>query len=106
LPSSDDRLAAAVGLLAHVTQNDERPLAETMSRSEGDSNRPSVSELRFQRLLESPDLDSLFMGIRRVLPLMGRRANVLALANDVIDWNDSVRKKWAYSYVWPDKSGN
>jgi CRISPR system Cascade subunit CasB len=100
-----DRLAAAVGLLAHVEDNDERALALTMSLAE-DSNRPPVSELRFRRVLESPDLDSLFLGLRRLLPLMKNRANILELTNDVIRWNDSVKKRWAYAYKWPEKPGN
>jgi CRISPR system Cascade subunit CasB len=102
----NDRLAAAVGLLAHVERNDDRTLAETMSRQDDESKRPPVSELRFRRVLESPDLDSLFVGIRRVLPLMNNRANILALTNDVIYWNDSIKKRWAYEYIWPEKSEN
>lgn len=102
-PQLRDRLSAAVGLLAHVNVNDQCAFAESMSTKRDEADRPPVSEMRFRRLLESPDLDALFSGIRRVLPLMERRVNVLALANDVIQWGDSVRKRWAYDYVWPDK---
>ena len=97
-----DALAAAVGLLAHVEQDDDRKLVVTMSKPPEGSDRAPVSPLRFMRLLESPDLEALFTGLRRVLPLMGHRANVLALSNDVIGWSDVVKKQWAYDYVWPD----
>jgi CRISPR system Cascade subunit CasB len=104
----DERLAAIAGLLAHVTENDDRPLPLAMSKAPGDKpgDKPPVSELRFLRLLESPDLDALFSGLRRVLPLMRDRADVLALAQDVLFFHsgDSVRKRWAYSYQWPEKS--
>lgn len=102
----NDRLAAAIGLLSHVKQNHERALAKSMSQREGAGDRPCVSELRFRRLLESPDLDALFIGLRRVLPLMNHGVNVLGLANDLVHWGDDVKKRWAYSYEWSEKSKN
>lgn len=102
----NDRLAAVVGLLSHVKQNDERALAKSMSLRDATGDRPCVSELRFRRLLESPDLDALFSGMRRVLPLMNHGVNVQALANDVVHWGDAVKKNWAYQYDWPEKSKN
>lgn len=102
----NDRLAAVVGLLAHVRQDDERSLAKGMSLRDEGGDRPCVSELRFRRLLDSPDLDALFTGLRRALPLMNHGVNVLALANDVVRWDDSVKKNWAYQYDWPEKAKN
>lgn len=96
-----DGLAAAVGLLAHVEIDDDKDLAFRMSETAVDSDRLRVSELRFQRLLESPDIDSIFTGLRRVLPLMGKQANVIALTNDVVNWSDHVKRRWAYAYRWP-----
>ena len=106
MPYHNDRLAAVVGLLAHVKQNDQRALAKSMSLRDEGGDRPCVSELRFRRLLESPDLDALFIGLRRVLPLMHHGVNVFALANDLVYWGDAVKKRWAYEYDWPEKSKN
>jgi CRISPR system Cascade subunit CasB len=103
-PYQNDSLAAVVGLLAHVEQNDGRAPAKAMSQKGVGEDRPPVSELRFMRLLESPDLDSLFIGLRRALPLVKHSVGVLALANDVVHWGDAVKKEWAYSYEWPEKS--
>lgn len=102
----NDHLAAAAGLLAHIKQNDGRAPAKAMSQKEAGQDRPPVSELRFMRLLESPDLDALFTGLRRALPLAKHSVDVLALANDVVHWGDDVKKRWAYSYEWPEKSKN
>ena len=104
-PHLNDRLAAVVGLLAHVRQNDDRPLAKSMSgpRDEG-GDQTRVSELRFLRFLDSPDLDALFTSLRRLLPLMNHKANVLVLANDIVHWGDAVKKRWAYDYEWPEKA--
>lgn len=103
-PHHNDRLAAVVGLLAHVEHNEDRPPAEAMSDKGAGEDHPRVSELRFRRLLESPDLDTLFTGLRRVLPLMNHGVNVLALASDVVHWGDTVKKHWAYTYQWPEKA--
>ena len=105
-PYQNDHLAAVAGLLAHIKQNDGRAPAKAMSQKEPGQDRPPVSELRFMRLLESPDLDALFTGLRRALPLAKHSVDVLALANDVVHWGDAVKKRWAYSYEWPEKSKN
>jgi CRISPR system Cascade subunit CasB len=92
-----------VGVLAHIKANDARSPAQAMSERHPAEDPPPVSELRFRRLLDAPDADALFSGVRRVLPLMGS-VDVLALANDLMHWGDAIKKKWAYSYQWPDKS--
>ena len=99
----NDHLAAVAGLLAHVRQNTPQALPVAMSQRDGD--KPRVSALRFTRLLESPDIDTLFAGLRRTLPLLQHQADVLALATDVVNWGDTVKKRWAYGYDWPDKAG-
>ena len=99
----NDHLAAAAGLLAHVKQHQPQALPVAMSQRDGDKAR--VSPLRFTRLLESPDIDALFTGLRRALPLLQHQADVLALATDVVNWGDAVKKRWAYGYDWPDKAG-
>ena len=99
------RIAAIVGLLAHVKANESRPIPLAMSTCETGA-RPPVSELRFLRLLDSPDMETFFMGLRRVLPLMNDRVDVLALANDVFFWGDGVKKQWAYDYRWPEKASS
>ena len=117
---SKERLAAVCGLLAHVREDyfdkqegdttatagrsneDALPhLVSMMNASHPDERNP-VSELRFRRLLESPDTQSLFSGLRRALPLMGSRVDIIALANDVLYWGDRVKKKWAYNYRWAE----
>ncbi|MBN8441945.1 MAG: type I-E CRISPR-associated protein Cse2/CasB [Thauera sp.] len=102
----NDRLAAIVGLLAHVSEDRQGELAKAMSHKTTGEDRPMVSELRFTRLLESPDGDSLFVGLRRVLPLMSNSVDVVALANDILHWGDKVKKGWAYSYDWPAHSND
>ena len=85
-----------------MREGSEHNLAVAMS----EADKPAVSPLRFMRLLESPDIDTLFTGLRRTLPLLEHQADVLALATDVVNWDDSVKKRWAYDYDWPKKAGD
>lgn len=93
----NERLVAIAGLLAHVKVHDERSLPVIMSEGEC----PPFSELRFRRLLDSSSLDEVFSSLRRALPLIAYHANPLELANDLLFWGDSVKKRWAYTYRWP-----
>lgn len=96
-----ERLAAIAGVLAHIRHADERRLPETMRGTD----KAKVSELRFRRLLESPSIDDLYVGLRRILPLVDHSADPNLLANDIWFWGDKVRKEWAYAYPWDEKAG-
>ncbi|WP_066336646.1 type I-E CRISPR-associated protein Cse2/CasB [Azohydromonas lata] len=100
-----DCFAAAVALLAHLKVESGQSLPESMSEKPSDSDRNPVSDLRFRRLLESPDIDALFTGLRRVLPLIDHKTDPLQLVIDVFHWGDNVKKRWAYAYRWtPSKN--
>ena len=99
-PWQNERLAAMVGLLAHVKSYDDRKLAVIMSEGE----RPAFSVLRFRRLLEAPTIDDVFLSLRRALPIIGHQANVHQIANDLLHWGDKTKKEWAYAYRWPAKT--
>lgn len=96
--NQQERLAAIAAVLAHLHHADSRRLPETMMGPD----KPKVSELRFRRLLESPSIDDLFVGLRRTLPLVDHCADPNLLANDIWFWGDKVRKEWAYAYPWPE----
>lgn len=112
LAFQQERIAALVGLAVHVPLSFDGPdfvksLPQAMShRSEGDDRNP-VSDLRFKRLLESPDIDALFTGLRRSLPLIDGKVSITSLADDIFEWNDAVKKRWAYAYQWtPNKKAS
>ncbi len=99
-----DRIAAIAGLAVHIKSDNKLTLPEAMSQREKGSDRNAVSELRFARLLDAPDIEALFSGLRRVVPLIDKQLSPAALASDLFGWGDSVKKRWAYTYVWPAKS--
>lgn len=103
-----DRLAAAVGLAAHLKWDAHAtqppPLAWAMGTLRDSQNKgspPQVSELRFRRLLDSPSMPSLYTGVRRLLPLVNHRADPVGLLCDLYAWGDTTRKRWAYAYYDP-----
>lgn len=109
LPWSDqahERIAALIGLAAHLKHKDDASIPEAMSRRGEGSERNAVSDLRFSRLLDAPDLEALFVGLRRAMPLIDHRADPGRLADDLFGWGDAVKKRWAYAYRWPDKAGS
>lgn len=98
--AEEDRIAAIVGLSAHVKRLNELSLPAAMSERPKDIDRNRVSELRFRRLLDSADIDTLFVGLRRTLPLIDHAVRLESLAKDVFYWGDIVKKRWAYGYNW------
>ncbi len=103
----DDRLAAAVGLLAHVREDSPGlSPAKSMSQRKAGDDRLAVSELRFLRLIDARDIEALYDSLRRVLPLMDGRVDVLALTNDLLQWGEQVKKRWAYAYEWPARTSS
>lgn len=96
-----ERIAAAVALLAHVKADNGLSVPRAMSQRAEGSDRNPVSELRFRRLLDASDTETLFIGLRRALPLIEYRVDPESLLNDVFFWGDGRKKQWAYDYAWP-----
>ena len=87
------RLAAILGLLAHVRHsNPEQSLAIQMA-----GNPPVVSELRFRRLIQRNRAD-LYVSMIRILRMLGNKANLYDLADSVYYWGDDVKRRWAFDY--------
>lgn len=96
-----DRIAAAVALLAHVKVDNGLSVPKAMSQRAEGSDRNPVSALRFRRLLDASDTESLFTSLRRTLPLIDHCVGPGSLIKDVFFWGDDVKKRWAYDYAWP-----
>lgn len=104
--SKRESIAAVIGLLANIRQ-DSAQLSVPKAMAQGD-NKPTVSSLRFRRLLEAQTIDELYPLMRRVLGLLDKTANVVDLAASVYDWDNETRKRWAYEYFVnvPKKTAN
>ena len=100
-----ERIAALIGLAAHVKERSALSLPKAMSDRAKDADRNPVSDLCFARLLDAPDIEALFTGLRRSLPLIDNKVDPEALADDVFGWGDAVKKDWAYAYKWSENAG-
>ena len=90
----ESRLAAIVGLLAHIKTPTGEKFASQMA---GDGDRPVVSELRFRRLLQK-DRNELFIAMIRVLRILNYKANLHDMANSVYYWGNGTKRDWAFTY--------
>ncbi len=98
-----DRIAALAALGAHLKEGNELSFPKAASRGAAEG-RAALTPLRFRRLLDADDTDTLFLGLRRALPLLGYALNPAQLAQDVFGWGDAVKRRWAYDYAWPSDS--
>jgi CRISPR system Cascade subunit CasB len=102
-PFQQDRLAALAALGAHVQSANDLAFPKAASQG-GEGGTAPLSPLRFRRLLDADDIESLFVGLRRALPLIGHTLSPSQLAKDVFEWGDGVKRRWAYAYAWPAES--
>ncbi len=93
---SPDRLAVIATTLAHVREGDAKSLAHLFGRKTGESR--ALSELRFQTLIRTNGPAELITPLRRALAVVGNRANVRRLAQDLYYWGEKVRIKWCFDY--------
>jgi len=89
----EPRLAAILGLLAHVRTITNEKLASQMAGKP----KPVVSELRFRRLIQR-DRKELYLAMIRILRMLNHKANIYDLANSIYYWGDQVKRDWAFSY--------
>ena len=92
-----DRVAALAGVLAHVSEHDESPLARAVGRKTLDDDGALLSEGRFRRLLQTESAD-LLDPMRRLVRMTKGKANVRDLGVAVLFWGDRVKKDWIFHY--------
>lgn len=99
------RLSAIAALASHVKQVTTQDLATQMASPKAPgSTAPSVSELRFRRVLQCESVEELFPALRRIISLLEGKVNLYNLADSVYWWGDRVRRDWAYAYYGALKS--
>lgn len=105
-PHDRERLAVLAGLAAHVKQHtDTGHSFATQMGSPKRSDKATVSELRFRRILATDDLSDLYTQLRRAISLLDGTANLRDLARALFRWRPIAeqnpydpRKDWAYDY--------
>ena len=89
-------LALVAGLLAWVENPSDQPTAVLLGHSKTGGDTPLFSELRFQRLLASSDPDDFYQGMRRAIMQLGKKADAIQLADEILHWH--AQHRWPDSY--------
>jgi CRISPR system Cascade subunit CasB len=79
-------LAAIAGLTAHINTPSEIYFPKQLGQQKEKSDKAIFSELRFQQLLASHDIDELYENCRRAIMQLKRQAHILSLADGVLHW--------------------
>ena len=99
-----DSVAVLLGILAHVRESNDLPVARALGRKQiDDADSATLSEGRFRRLMQVSKGD-LLDPMRRLVQMAKGSANVRDLSYSVLRWNDAVKKRWISDYygVWQD----
>lgn len=107
LTASRERLAAAVGLLAHVKKESDTSFPLRLAGLSDDKKNPKdrhpkLSGLRFRRLLAIEDWDERYRALIRALRFVSGELNVRQFAQDLLFWiskgTNTTLHKWAEAY--------
>lgn len=97
------RLGILAAVLAHVREDDDRAVARAAgpphpTADPGKDDEEAVLKYgRFRRLLQADD-DDLLDHMRRLVHLLGNKANVADLAHSILLWGDRTRQRWVFDY--------
>ncbi|MFP1684285.1 type I-E CRISPR-associated protein Cse2/CasB [Alloalcanivorax sp. C16-1] len=77
---------------------DEQPgvtLASEAGKQKGEVNKPRMSELRFQQLMECHSFEELLTRLRRALALVDKKGvSAVSLAEDILQWWKENESPW------------
>ena len=100
-PHQRDRVATVAGVLAFVTAHEAAHVIRSVGRTAFDKDdSASLSENRFRRLMQL-GADDLLDPMRRLVRLNKGHANVRDLADSILFWGESVKKRWIFEYYSP-----
>lgn len=112
---ADDHAAVALvaGVLAQVREDlgNSASLPAALGSAK-DSDRPLLSQMRFQRLLRTRNADDFYRQMVRAVKLADNKADVAVLADDILAWhceqrqalpdpNHRLHSRWARDYYLP-----
>jgi CRISPR type I-E-associated protein CasB/Cse2 len=97
-----ERTALIAAVLAHVREYETRKVAEAAGEKTVDAQRV-VHPLRLRRLFAARTPADSLIAFRRLIALLGKKANVADLAESLLDWpderrGDERRRDWAFDY--------
>jgi CRISPR type I-E-associated protein CasB/Cse2 len=97
-----ERTALIAAVLAHVREHGNLKVAAAAGETTGDDHRV-LHPLRLRRLFAAREERDCVIAFRRLIALLGKKANVADLAETLLDWPDERqgdvrRRRWAFDY--------
>lgn len=84
--------ALVAASLSHVKEDHQgKTFAAQLATPKEGSDKPRVSELRFQQLQKSRDPDEFYRRLLRVIRLVESKVNICSLADDIWHWMKEYR---------------
>ena len=78
--------ALVAATLAHVKKPDDKSFAAQMGTRKEGTDKPKMSELRFEQLQKSRNPEEFFRRLRRAVHLLNGTVNVLSLSDSILHW--------------------
>ncbi len=82
-------LACAAGVIAHIKEDipdPQKTFAKQMAMNKQDSDKPVVSQLRFNQLQKSYSWDEFYRRLIRTVKLIGGEVNIISLTDAIFHW--------------------
>ena len=99
MPSGlNQRQNAGIAALAGVMSGSRDWYAPNESMGKAFAKDGGLSALRFRRILTHKKMADLFIPLSRALRLIKFKFSPTVLAKDLLFWNESTRKRWAFDF--------
>lgn len=100
-------LAVVAVILAIASNPNQSSLASLLGQAKEGSDTPILSELRFQRLLASDNIETLLKNLRRAVMQSDKKTNPLLLADSILHWEAEQqnpswytgKQRWQYQWA-------
>jgi CRISPR system Cascade subunit CasB len=100
-------LATIAGVLSHVKTEMPLSFPKQLGEAKEGSDKPVFSELRFQKLLASSDIEEFYKSLHRAVKQAGEKANPVLLADGILHWyleqnspeKFQGQKSWKYRWA-------
>lgn len=92
---SREQMAIIIGLAPYIENNHEEYFGYQIR---GGDDKPTLSELRFRRLLKIKDREKLYHLLIQVIRMLEKKVNLLDLLSIAYFWGDTAKTNLAYKY--------
>ncbi len=93
LPEQLPASALVAAIVAQVKENVASPcFAEQLATPKEGSEKPRMSELRFQQLQKSHDPTEFYRRLLRAVRILDSNVNILSIVDDILHWMHEYRK--------------